>query len=245
MIEGPHLTTEGISAAFEELLSERDQRAADAHLEACERCQAVLDELILMRRVLHQVGRETPPMPVAVQDRLEAVIAAESRTRQQSGGAAGEFGAHVVTRSAGDTAAGSRARGSHRSKHVAPAGSKRKPHSRKGPRGRRGSGRILAVAATLVVLAVGSLVTYQTMFAGQPADNVASNPSPSDSPKAARDPDKYVIAAAPKLTDQELAKDVDAAVKPGVPSSTPTKGWGPNGVAPEYAPNDWFAASLV
>jgi hypothetical protein len=57
MIEGPHLTTEGISAAFEELLSERDQRAADAHLEACERCQAVLDELILMRRVLHQVGR--------------------------------------------------------------------------------------------------------------------------------------------------------------------------------------------
>ncbi|GAB3405523.1 anti-sigma factor family protein [Flindersiella endophytica] len=224
MSEGPHLTTEGISAAFEELLSERDQRAADAHLETCERCQAVLDELILMRRALHEIGREAPAMPASVQDRLEAVLAAESMARVQSGGvpnASAEpvsepTGAHVVSHAGADAGGSRGGRGSHRSKHVAPRG---RPRSRKGPRNRRsGSGRILAVAATLVVLAVGGLVTYQTMFAGGPESNVATGPSHPASSKPPNDPDKYFIDSAPAdITPQTFKADVRGAVKAGVP----------------------------
>lgn len=234
MSQGPHLTTEGISAAFEELLPERDQRAADAHLATCERCQAVLDDLIGVRRLLHQAGAETPPMPPEVQGRLEAVLAAEAAGRRQA--APGEVPAHAVPLT-GDRQGGSRgpaggsapsgpgAHGSHRSKHAAPRG---KPRSRKRPRSRRSSGRILAAAAGLVVLAAGSLVTYQTIFAGQTKDNVANPPSTSTSSATPRNADDYFIAAPPELTDQTFAEDVDAAVKAGPPaSSTPTQKIGP------------------
>jgi hypothetical protein len=231
MNNGPHLTTDGISAAFEELLPEREQRAADAHLAGCARCQAVLDELIGVRRALHQIGGQTPAMPPAVQDRLEAVLAAESMARQQSG-------VHTAPRPASAPQRGPRptGRGSHRSKHVAP---RSKPHSRKRShsRSRGGAGRIFAAAAGLVVLAVGSLVTYQTLFAGQqqPA-NVVSQPSPSASKPAPHPADDYHISKQSDLTTQNFAAGVEAAVtfgktpksaKPsprfGIRNTTPTE----------------------
>lgn len=238
MNSGPHLTTDGISAAFEELLPEREQRAADAHLAACGRCQAVLDELIGIRRALHQIGAQTPPMPTAVQGRLEAVIAAESMTRRQAGTGPGiqtsEPVAHTASRPSGSS--GPRGRGSHRSKHVAP---RSKPRSRKRSRRRGGSTRIFAIAAGLAVLAIGGLVTYQTMFAGRQPTVVVSQPSPSASSQAPRNPDEYLIDSPPVLTAQKFADGVDTAVKPGKPtaSAASKKTFGPKTeVAPDFCP---------
>lgn len=203
MTGGPHLTPEGISAAAEGLLSEADQRAAEAHLAGCERCQSAQEELLGLHAVLRQAGAEPVPMPDVVAHRLQSALDAESAERGRQDGVL-SMGSSI-----------GRAR---RSKHAAPS------------KARRRLVPALAAAAGVAAIAVGGTLGVQGLLGGGTAgDTTAGQPSTSseesgesnDQPAQAGPSDTYLIAGSPQLTSEDFDAGVRDSLRPSTGSLSP------------------------
>ncbi|WP_020574632.1 anti-sigma factor family protein [Actinopolymorpha alba] len=88
MTTSPHIPNDLLSDYVEGLLPDHSRAAVEAHLAGCAECSLALDALRDLQVLLRQAGVDAPTMPTAVGERLDAVIAAESRARADETGVA-------------------------------------------------------------------------------------------------------------------------------------------------------------
>ena len=74
-----HLRVEQVADLTEGLLDEAEAASARAHLDRCVQCQQVNRQLEQLQAVLAAEGAESPAMPVAVAERIDAALARQTR----------------------------------------------------------------------------------------------------------------------------------------------------------------------
>jgi hypothetical protein len=68
-----HLTTEQLSASFDNQLSPQEQAVFDAHISTCQQCQGNLADLRLTVALLHALPEEEVPRPFVLPSRMTTV----------------------------------------------------------------------------------------------------------------------------------------------------------------------------
>src|SRR5690242_11095288 len=69
-IHDEHLTTEQISASFDEQLSPQERAVFDAHISSCQQCQNKLSDLRLTTALLHSLPVEEVPRSFVLPDSI-------------------------------------------------------------------------------------------------------------------------------------------------------------------------------
>ena len=155
-----HADAETLAAFREELLSRRKAARVSAHLVACSRCAELDAQLTEVSALL--TTSTTPPMPDALNARIEAAIAAE---------------AAVLAATAVDGVAAADGAGADRAGAGPPDRAARPSPPAGGPGRRRLAPRVAAVAAAVLVVAGGGYGVARLLSGSPEATSSASSGS--------------------------------------------------------------------
>jgi hypothetical protein len=222
---GPHIGNDLVADFLEGLLSDAEAARVHEHLAACGSCQAVADSLSEVRLLLRDGGAQSGSMPMAVSDRLEAVIGAESSARAADASYA--FDTNDAD-SASDSPCTPETVGGSESARARVRGMS-PPGARRAQRRRPRWVPALAAAASVAALALGSGVVYSTLSTDQPPSAQGGGPSVKSEGAGPDRPTTFGFrnGGDSTLSASNFAGQVEALVEPKAsPSPSPSKSLG-------------------